>query len=347
MEQHTQTLLMIAPCSMKKNKIGGAVTKNKSIYLYYNQKYNVSLIDTYWEKKNILQYFFVRYVKKIYWLLKIAIISRKTDAVILGSNNDNYIRLLHHLKLLDKTSLFAIGGIVPERVKDSDLPLNVWSQFKNIYVESPQMAAELHQMGLTNSEFLPNFKKLPYYTAPFKVSDTNEYLSIFYHGRICRDKGIDCLIEGVDELAKEGLHVRLDLFGELEEGYDIPMSDEHIKYCGKLNLVGSFKDYEILRREELYAFPTKWKGEGLSSSVQDVLAVGKPIIATRHNLNDMMVKDGYNGFLFEIDNVNELKGLIKKFYYHRDLIYEMGKNSLKMADQFRIENVLSSVNLFD
>lgn len=337
---------MIAPLGKNFRVIGGAIAKNRCIYNYYCQRAKVILIDTYWERKNWFQYLYYKFIRKVYILLKIMISLGRIDAVIIGSNDDNNIRILKMFRLLEKSSLFAIGGLVPDRVKASRYGVEVWSRLRRIYVESEEMESALQDMGITNTRFLRNFKFLPTYDSVYFHNERG-ILKLLYHGRICPDKGMDCLMDAMRIINRGQERAILSLYGAYEAGWEIP---EDVKsyafYKGKPDLIDSLDHYDELYQYDIYIFPSRWRAEGLSGSLQDALAVGKPIIASKHNMNDKIVKDGYNGLLFETDNSEELAKCIMKLYENRKLIETMGKNSLKEADKYRVEIVLSEVDLY-
>lgn len=85
-------VLMIAPCSLEENTIGGIVAKKKTLYNYIKVKYDIISIDTYWVKKTFLQYVFMKCINKLFWTLQIFIAEIASDGIILDSNEDNYIK---------------------------------------------------------------------------------------------------------------------------------------------------------------------------------------------------------------------------------------------------------------
>ncbi len=153
-------------------------------------------------------------------------------------------------------------------------------------------------------------------------------------------------MEAMRIVNEEGIKVKLFLYGEFENDYRI--QDDvlsYVFYKGRIDLVNNVNDYEILYKHDVFVVPTKWKAEGISGSVQDALSLGKPIIASRHNNNEKMIQDEYNGLIFNKDDPKELAECILKLFLNRDLIYVFGSNSLKEADKYRVEKVLSKVDL--
>lgn len=336
-------VLMIAPCSLKENTIGGIIAKNKTLYGYLKVRYAVTIVDTFWVKKNWLQYIYMKYVNKLLWITKILVVGKISDGIVLGSNEDNYLKILDKFRFINKTSLFAMGGIVPQRVSDSKIPIEVWGELKNIYVESEKMVSELQHMGLKNVLFLKNFKNLPKYIPKGKV-EKKKILHIFYHGRICEDKGIDCIIRAIERVNSDFVRYVLHLYGEIDDNYQLK-TNENIVYEGRIDLVGSLDDYDKLHKYDIFVFASKWRAEGISGSMLDALALGMPILASKHNLNGEFVSEGVNGHLFDKDDDSRLAELLIQLYENQNKIIEFGNNSLKLAEKYRVENVLNGINI--
>ena len=48
------------------------------------------------------------------------------------------------------------------------------------------------------------------------------------------------------------------------------------------------------------------RGEGISNSIMEYMALGKPVIASRHGGNHEIIEDGKSGFIVELGNHKEL-----------------------------------------
>ena len=80
----------------------------------------------------------------------------------------------------------------------------------------------------------------------------------------------------------------------------------------------------------VFVLPSVEEGSALVS--YEAMACGRPIIVTQ-NVGSV-ARDGIDGFVIPIRNVDALKEKILFFYEHPDKITEMGVNARKRAEQF-------------
>lgn len=76
---------------------------------------------------------------------------------------------------------------------------------------------------------------------------------------------------------------------------------------------------------------TRFHGEGISNSIIEYMALGKPVIATRGGGTTEVVIDGVNGFLIEPHNEEQLIKKIETLFTKKERGYEMGKIGQQMA----------------
>ncbi len=79
-------------------------------------------------------------------------------------------------------------------------------------------------------------------------------------------------------------------------------------------------------------------GEGISNSIIECMAMGKPVIASRGGGTDEVVLDNFNGFLVDPKNVNQIKEKINTLYGNRELLHNLGNNAYRwVREQFDID----------
>lgn len=340
-------ILLIGAYAGRYSKIGGEIAKVRTIHKYYSAYNEVVLFDTYWEKENFFQFVYKKYLEKVFVYIRLMREIKKSDAIIICRSDAKFERIVNKGKALNKTSVFGIGNRVPEHLLEDCEDIDFWNSLNGIFVESEEMAEQFNLKGVKVAQYVPNFKELPKYGSA-KYECDKEIIELFYHGLINECKGIDCLIAAVHKVNKEKVRCKLFLYGECVEGYDLKNElSEYIFFMGRLNLMDSLSDYDLLKQHDVFVFPTKWIAEGLSGSMIDALALGKPILATRHNINDKLITDGENGYMFEKDDTDALEQLILKLYNNQELIYQLGNQSLLRVESFRVENVLGKVGLWE
>jgi glycosyltransferase involved in cell wall biosynthesis len=89
-------------------------------------------------------------------------------------------------------------------------------------------------------------------------------------------------------------------------------------------------------------------GEGISNSIIEYMASGKPVIATRGGGTDEIVQDGMNGFLIEPKNPEQIIEKIELLKKNSEYSRKLGKNAYDWVfKKFNIETMTDSyINLY-
>ena len=165
-----------------------------------------------------------------------------------------------------------------------------------------------------------------------------------YLGRISTEKGIDILLEAFQN-NKEKLLIIGDgpLKGDVEE---VCKTNSNIQYLGKLPLVDSYK---IVSRAKALIFPSNWH-EPFGRTIVEAFAHGTPVIASKMGGITELVKDGYNGFLFDPKIEMDLNNAIARFNLTEDEkeirhnAYASYENTFTPAINFK--NIIEIYNKF-
>lgn len=76
---------------------------------------------------------------------------------------------------------------------------------------------------------------------------------------------------------------------------------------------------------------TKVHGEGISNSIIEYMALGKPVIATYGGGTNEVVIENQNGYLIDAGNQDQLIKKIETLIENRDQGHDLGKKGKKMA----------------
>jgi len=171
-----------------------------------------------------------------------------------------------------------------------------------------------------------NFIDLSNYTPNF--SHENYYL---YFGRLSSEKGIMTLLNAWRNFPD--LHLKIVGGGELEK--DVRQYiDKHQMY--NIELVGYLSGdalFDVVKRSKFIFVPSEWY-ENNPMNVIESFALGKPVVGARIGGIPELVKEGFNGFLFESGNFDDLTNTIKKTESVSDNDYaEFGKNARDFAEE--------------
>ncbi|RAP50774.1 MAG: hypothetical protein BZ138_06370, partial [Methanosphaera sp. rholeuAM270] len=132
------------------------------------------------------------------------------------------------------------------------------------WVESKILADRLAQLGVSNVEYMPNFKELKSADASsIKTPDAPPYRFCTF-SRVTPAKGIPDAIKAVTSLNDEGVQCSLDIYGPIAPDFETDFAEmvqdnPYAQYCGCVDVNASV---EVLQDYSALLFPTTWPGEG-------------------------------------------------------------------------------------
>jgi len=151
--------------------------------------------------------------------------------------------------------------------------------------------------------------------------------------------------------SKKGTHYLLQAFSELNlkdaELWLIgSVSGEMIPYMEKYK--GHYKTIGQIKRSELYkyyaqgdVFSLPSLEEGLAKVTIEAMACGLPVIATPNTGAEDVVREGVDGFIVPIRDVEVLKEKILYMYEHQSICREMGQSAReRVHTEFTLEQYL-------
>ena len=187
---------------------------------------------------------------------------------------------------------------------------------------------------LNNVVVLNNFRDIePVLNTPFHKDDK---LHIIYASRVMSIKGIFDLVKVVNEINQDAPKISLDIFGinnlNKEENKKFMSSlNEHVTYGGQID---NDKLVKIISNYDLFAFPTKYIGEGTPGVISESLLASTPVLSSTFPQADFLLKDKYDAIFFEINNENDLKEKINWIINNKPLLYKMRKNVFLSSKRF-------------
>ena len=145
------------------------------------------------------------------------------------------------------------------------------------------------------------------------ITDVPDVQTLIMIGRMSRSKGHTILLEAMQNIARDGLPVKVKLIGDgplrayVENEIAARNLGDHIEVAG-------WMDNNIVREELIKSrgmvLPSF--GEGLPVVLMEALALGRPSITTRIAGIAELVVDGENGWLVNSGNVAELEQAIRE-----------------------------------
>lgn len=116
----------------------------------------------------------------------------------------------------------------------------------------------------------------------------------------------------------------------------------NIIFCGRVNHESVLDYYKLFT---LHVLPSTT--EGLSQTLLEAMAFGIPVIATQAAGNIDLIEEGYNGYLFKDNNIQELAAKITKVIERRESLDLLIANAKKTAiEKYSITNTIDNYERF-
>lgn len=165
-------------------------------------------------------------------------------------------------------------------------------------------------------------------------TDPRRPIQAAFIGRFDRQKGLDLLLDAVDALPEEALHLHLvgkgDVYGE---GGPERLRRGNITAHGWLSRPEVFA---LLGRMDVVVMPSRWEAQGLVAV--EAMRSGLPVIASDRGGLPEVVRDGIDGFIFDLDDPEALPTLLASL--DRGRLREMGENArLRYESEFTAEKM--------
>ena len=330
----------------EKTLTDGQTVKTKTLYnaLMGQTEYShtIDIVDTFYAKSNPIKSF----------ANLLLCVARNKKIIILLSKSGRKILfplLYWSTKLLEREIYHdAIGGQLANEAEISSRWKMYISSFQSNWVESKQMVKQLHNLGVENARFIPNFKQIRIVDEKDLPQDFSEPICFCTFSRVMREKGITDAIQAITDINYEAgrMKVALDIFGPIEDEYNrefqemLKTSNGSCRYKGIISpncSSDTLKDYYAL------IFPTYWIGEGMPGTIIDALSAGLPVIARRWQYSDEMLYHHENALLYDRDHPEELKDWINYSVENFDEIKRMRLRCLKYAQSYSPDHVIKDI----
>ncbi|WP_253912568.1 glycosyltransferase family 4 protein [Vibrio sp. B1Z05] len=139
---------------------------------------------------------------------------------------------------------------------------------------------------------------------------SNKRFHIVMVGRLWKQKNPLCLVKAVKILRDRNVDVKLDLIGDGELSSEIKNFVESNNMHNNVEILGWIDSVEkLLPAYDLFVLPSLW--EGMPLAILEAQSCGLPAIVSDIPGNSDLVKDGFNGYLFEKDNSQDLADKIQ------------------------------------
>lgn len=166
-------------------------------------------------------------------------------------------------------------------------------------------------------------------------------------GRLTKQKNYPMLVKAFALFSETHPEYKLEIFGASHPKFDSESNkndiEELVKRLGVSNKVifhGFSSDAnEKIRTSSMFVMASRY--EGLSNSMLEALSMGVPTICTRCGGGgpQMVIKDGVNGFLVDVDDVGAMAERMCRIAEDAELAAHMTAESTKLREKIALDVV--------
>jgi len=160
---------------------------------------------------------------------------------------------------------------------------------------------------------LSNFKQIP---------KNDNIFRIVFAGTVCIRKGVQYLLQAFKELNLK--NSELVLIGNVSDDIKNVLS-KYNDLNVKIKYIPHFELYKEYSQGSVFVLPSI--EEGLARVIPEAMACGLPVIATTNTGGEDVVRDGIDGFIIPIRDVEKLKEKISYLYENPEICKQMGQNA--------------------
>jgi len=232
-----------------------------------------------------------------------------------------------------------------ERCKYPKFPCKIYRGVKRKIIQDPYIVTAPSQFVLDNHTTAGFFKESKKVVLPLGIeldnfnnfSDDNndsENLSILYVGGLSKIKGVHVLIEAFKKIPQRDAKLHIvgdgDYASTLKE---MAKEDDIITFYGRLpneEVQGSY------RRADVVVIPSICY-ENSPTVIYESFRAGTPVIGSNIGGIPELIKENYNGFLFEAGNAEQLKEILENVIENPEQLKDLSKNAFESVKQYAMD----------
>ncbi len=243
---------------------------------------------------------------------------------------------------------YVVGGWLHRYLDRHKKAATELQKLDAIYVEVPAMLRELEDRGFTNGILVNKFRRMtPVRREELDLKPGAPY-KLCYFSRVMKEKGVeDCIAAVRLANARAGFEkYTLDIYGSIHAPYQetfenlSSMFPPFVRYGG---IVDFQKSGQVLKDHFAMLFPTFYASEGYPNAVVDAFAAGLPVVATRWNYNEDIIRDHEDGILVDVGNVEQLVAAIEEMAENPAFYETMRLNCVARCTEYLPENAIGKV----
>ena len=191
--------------------------------------------------------------------------------------------------------------------------------------------------SLENVYTLNNFREFK----TVQKQENNKTVKLIFLSRVIEIKGIFDIMEVVSNINSDSVKVELDIYGnksfnENEENkFNQFLQDKGIKYLG---LLDNSKVVDTISHYDVFAFPTRYMGEGTPGVIVESLLAGTPVLTSNFPQAKYLLNDGKDSLFFKMFDKEDLKNKLLYIINNRSVLDSMSKEAFESGKKYTYEH---------
>jgi glycosyltransferase involved in cell wall biosynthesis len=174
---------------------------------------------------------------------------------------------------------------------------------------------------------------------PFKHDDGTKCVSV---GALIPSKGHSEAIQALAELKRAGAELELAIIGAGPDRALLEVMAKAEGLSGNVSFSGNLRDpYPVMRAADIVLICSR--DEGFGRVTVEAMRLGKPLIAAASGATTELIKDGFNGLLYQPGHPEELAKKLRALLESESLQSKLVQNERQTAERFTLERYGASV----
>lgn len=216
------------------------------------------------------------------------------------------------------------------------------SRADRVFMQNPDDVEDFVRLGLAPRDKIVRVNGTGVDLADWRFSPpVTEPITFMLAARLLAEKGIFEFVAAARQIKRDAPQVRFVLLGGLDSNpHGISRADVEAWVAeGLLEWPGHVPVRPWLAQASVFVLPSYYR-EGVPRSIQEAMAMGRPVITTDAPGCRETVIDGSNGFLVPPRDADALVAAMRRFIDRPELIAEMGIESRALVEaRFDIHKV--------
>lgn len=158
-------------------------------------------------------------------------------------------------------------------------------------------------------------------------------------GRLAAQKGLESMLEVMPKIISERPETRLVIVGEGPVEGKLKNQCKRLGLCNYVVFTGFRSDIgDMLNACDIVLSPSL--REGLSVSIMEAMAMGKPLVVTDISSNRELIEDGVSGLVVAPDSPEAIAAAIEIFIADSELSISMGNSAKKRFEANFTETIM-------